>query len=244
MEGKGMAFRVVLVLLAFTLTAAVPAGEQEKRLARAVAEYLVAARAVIAENQDLINDGTKGADRFTPERYDELVRKAFLNRANVDLGSIKASTTDIFGSSLLALHQSAMVVMAEYQQRINTPGVGFKGVHPAVVGARIGQELYKRSDIRIKQTSMKYRATYNKPDKFEAAVLKKFAADPKAASYFEVTVLDGKRVARYLAPLYINKTCLQCHGDPAGELDIAGRAKEGYKEGMLRGAISVVVPVR
>src|SRR5512139_883245 len=195
MRGKGVAIHVVLFLLAVLVPAAAPAGEQEKRLSRAVAEYLVAARAVIAENQDLINDATKGEKRFTPERYDELVRKAFLNSANIDLRSLKASTTDIFGSSLLALHRSAMDVIAEYQQRINTPGKGFKGVHPAVVGARIGQELYKRSDIRIKQTSTKYRASYNKPDAFEAVVLKKFEAESKAAPYYEETVMDGKRVA-------------------------------------------------
>jgi hypothetical protein len=113
-----------------------------------------------------------------------------------------------------------------------------------VFGARVGQESYKRSDIRLKQTSMKYRATYNKPDDFEAAVLQKFGTSPKAEPYFEETVVNGQRVARYMAPVYITKVCLGCHGDPAGELDVTGRAKEGYKEGALRGAISVVVPMR
>jgi hypothetical protein len=47
-----------------------------------------------------------------------------------------------------------------------------------------------------------------------------------------------------MAPLYIEKSCLPCHGEPAGEMDIAGRLKEGYKEGELRGAISVIVPIK
>jgi hypothetical protein len=47
-----------------------------------------------------------------------------------------------------------------------------------------------------------------------------------------------------MVPLYIEKSCLPCHGEPAGEKDIAGRIKEGYKEGDLRGAISVVVPIK
>ncbi len=233
-----------MVLCIAVTAASASAGENEKRLAWAVAEYLIAARAVIANNQDLINDPSNGEKRFSPERYEELVRKEFLERTQVDIGTLKASTTDVFASSLLALHRSAMEVVAEFQQRINTPGRGFKGVHPAVFGARVGQELYKRSDIRIKQTSDKYRAVYNRPDDFEATVLKKFETAKTAGPFYEETDLDGKKVARYMAPLYVSKACLGCHGDPAGELDVTGRAKEGYKEGMLRGAISVVVPMR
>jgi hypothetical protein len=47
-----------------------------------------------------------------------------------------------------------------------------------------------------------------------------------------------------VVPLYIEKSCLPCHGEPAGEKDISGRIKEGYKEGDLRGAISVIVPIK
>jgi hypothetical protein len=233
-----------LILAALGLLTTVSAGENEYKLARAVANYLISARAVIADNQDLINDPTKGDNRFTPERYAELVRKEYLERSSIDIQKLKSSTTDIFSSSIFALHQSAMDVTAAFQPRLASKEPGFKGVHPAVFGARLGQELYKRSDIRLKQTSKRYRATYNKPDEFEMMVLGRFEAAPNAEPFYEETTLDGKRVARYLAPLYINKSCLKCHGDPAGELDITGRAKEGYKEGVLRGAISVIVPIR
>lgn len=235
---------ISLLLVVLGIRTEGSAGENEYKLARAVANYLISARAVIADNQDLINDTSKGDRRFTPERYAELVRKDYLERTSIDLGKLKSSTTDIFSSSLYALHRSAMDVTAAFQPRITSPEPGFKGVHPAVFGARLGQELYKRSDIRLKQTSTRYRATYNRPDDFENMVLGRFGAVPVAEPYYEETTLEGKRVARYLAPLYIAKSCLQCHGDPAGELDVTGRAKEGYKEGVLRGAISVIVPIR
>ena len=48
---------------------------------------------------------------------------------------------------------------------------------------------------------------------------------------------------RYLQPIYIQEGCLKCHGDPKGELDIAGRPKEGYRVGDFRGAISVSIAV-
>jgi hypothetical protein len=232
-------------LLAATVLASgtAAAGEKEKDLARAVAGYLIAARAVVADSQALINDPPKGGKGFTPEYYETQVRAEFLKSSNIDIKKLKTSTTDIFDSSLAVLHQSAMDVAAEFLQRINKPGTGFKGVHPAVFGARVGQEFYKRSDITLKQTSIRFRATYNKPDEFESRVLKQFEASAKAQPYYEETTMGVKPVARYLAPLYITKACLTCHGDPAGELDVTGRSKEGYKEGSLRGAISVIVPV-
>lgn len=47
-----------------------------------------------------------------------------------------------------------------------------------------------------------------------------------------------------MVPLQITKGCLGCHGDPVGEKDISGHVKEGYKEGHVRGAISVMVPIK
>jgi general secretion pathway protein A len=130
------------------------------------------------------------------------------------------------------------------QIRINTPVAGFMGIHSAVFSVRVAQERYKRPDIRLKQTSLNDRATCNKTDDFEAVVLRTLETALKAERSCEETFLYGKRVARCLAPLYISKACLACHGDPAGELAVTGRAKERYTEGILRGAISVVVPVR
>jgi general secretion pathway protein A len=45
-----------------------------------------------------------------------------------------------------------------------------------------------------------------------------------------------------MLPVYIKPACLKCHGEPKGEKDIAGGIKEGYKEGEVRGAISVMIP--
>jgi hypothetical protein len=68
-----------------------------------------------------------------------------------------------------------------------------------------------------------------------------------------VVVVTGKppqRILRLLRPITIGKPCLACHGDPA-TIDpavrkvLAGRYPHdqavGYKEGDLRGAISVTV---
>ncbi|KAF0110925.1 MAG: methyl-accepting chemotaxis protein [Rhodospirillaceae bacterium] len=48
---------------------------------------------------------------------------------------------------------------------------------------------------------------------------------------------------RYVKPIYIKNGCLVCHGDPLSENDPYGHPKEGYKEGDVRGGISVVLPL-
>ena len=217
------------------------AGEKEESIATAMVEYLISARAVVAQNQKLINDAAKGDKGFTPDVYEQQVRKEFMSRTSTDITKMGA---DDFGKALSDIHQSAKQVVAEAQVQINVPGKEFKGFNPAAFGAKVGAVLQKRSDIQIKQTSLHFRATYNKPDEYETAILKKFATGVKEQSQTDETTVNGKKVIRFMVPVYIATSCLSCHGDPVGAMDISGHKKEGYKEGELRGAISIVVPVK
>lgn len=235
---KSFVLIIIIILMSFTQTFA------EKKLeyiAVTVADYLIAGRAVIAENQPLINDATKGYKGFTPQVYEEQVREEFMKRSGIDIKSLALS--DDVSKALLAIHLSAREIVVEAQEEINERGKGFKGFIPAVFGKRVGDRLFTKSGIVVKQTSLIYRGDYNKPDKFETSVLKKLETAEKGNTYSEETKFGDTRVLRYVVPLYIEKPCLPCHGEPAGEIDIAGRVKEGYKEGDLRGAISVVVPI-
>lgn len=242
-----MSFRFAAVITSIALTVMListgnlSAGEKEDSIAVAMVEYLISARTVIAQNQKLINDPSKGDKGFTPDVYEQQVRKEFLHRTNADIAKLAG---DDFGKALSDIHQSAKQVIAEAQPQINVPGKEFKGFNPAAFGAKVGAVLQKRSDIRIKQTSLHLRATYNKPDDYETAILKKFETGAKDQSHTEDTTVNGKKVVRHMVPLYIAKSCLNCHGDPAGTLDVSGHKREGYKEGELRGAISIVVPVQ
>jgi len=228
-----------LVLLLFNQAGA---GDRLQSIAVSIADYLEAGRAVISVNQPLINDAAKGDKGFTPQVYAEQVSKEFLKRSGIDIKSLTPS--DDFGKALLAIHESAEEVVAEAQPQINESGKGFKGFIPAVFGKKVGNKLYGKSGITVKQTSLKYRNEYNQPDEFEVMVLHKFENAAKGSTYFEEKKLGDTRVLRYVVPLYIEKSCLQCHGDPAGEKDISGRIKEGYKVDELRGAISVIVPMK
>ncbi|MGH7258968.1 MAG: Tll0287-like domain-containing protein, partial [Nitrospiraceae bacterium] len=83
-------------------------------------------------------------------------------------------------------------------------------------------------------------------DDFESEVLRMFAdaRHPKGQPYSKATMIDGKPVLRMMDPEYAAATCLNCHGAPKGERDITGMKKEGWKEGDLAGAISIVIPMR
>ncbi len=218
------------------------AQKQDEVIAEALANYLIAGRLVIANNQNLINDPDKGLKGFTSMVYEGQVANEFYKITGIDIRTVSSRDRYPLSRALGSIHESAMEVILDSQKQINEPEKGFKGFNPAVYGVRVGNKLYKRTGIKVKQTSMKYRADYNRPDEFEVKVLKKFEEDgEKGRTHLEVTTDGNEKVVRYMVPLYIEKSCLICHGDPVGELDISGRMKEGYKEGELRGAISVVM---
>jgi hypothetical protein len=83
-----------------------------------------------------------------------------------------------------------------------------------------------------------------RPDPWEVAVLQdKFAAADwhKGDPFSEIVTIEGRPAFRLLVPEYYTATCLACHGQPAGEMDITGYPKEGGAEGDLGAAISITL---
>jgi general secretion pathway protein A len=134
-------------------------------------------------------------------------------------------------------------VVADYQPIINRPGVGFKGFIPATFGTQTTVRYTTKTGNYLKQTAADkiLRNPRNKADEFEAAVLATFAdpAYPRTGEKIVSEVVDGGKAVRVMLPLFYGKGCLGCHGEPAGERDITGYKRDGYKEGDNGGAISV-----
>ncbi|MEI3231639.1 MAG: DUF3365 domain-containing protein [Gordonibacter pamelaeae] len=57
-----------------------------------------------------------------------------------------------------------------------------------------------------------------------------------------MTDFQGVERFRYAQALEVDKSCLECHGEPAGEVDITGKVKEGWTLDSVGGAISIVIP--
>ncbi|WP_456431242.1 Tll0287-like domain-containing protein [Thermosulfuriphilus sp.] len=212
--------------------------EKAEQIARYIADVIVAGRGIVAQHQEIINDPKRADKGFSPEYVEGLLRQKFKEMTGQEISDLDPEARAVVEEVIKAAKMSVQM----NQKRINQPGKGFKGYIPAVFGRETGQILKGRCNIIIKQTTFRYRNAYNQPDPFEKKILKKFEAPdwPQGKGYGEF--INGRY--RYLRPIYIKKACLKCHGEPAGSRDIAGRIKEGYKEGDLRGAISVSFPVR
>lgn len=147
-------------------------------------------------------------------------------------------------------------VIAKNQDLINrdpvTGNYSMKGFVPAVVGSQVANDFSLMTGHRLKQTSLKVRNPSNAPDEWEKRVLKMFESSehPKNASFGEILGSNGRRIYRYMKPIYIETACLQCHGRKEEILPAIRQFLErryplddalGYKEGDLRGGISMII---
>ena len=115
-----------------------------------------------------------------------------------------------------------------------------------VVAAKSVSTLFtSNTDYIIRFTGETPRQKANAPDAFEQEAFNAFRADSSLTSYSGVRIDDetGQRVFRYTEPLYVTESCLECHGEPAGEIDQYGYPKEGMKVGDIGGAMSITEPM-
>ncbi|WP_080801189.1 ATP-binding protein [Arabiibacter massiliensis] len=136
--------------------------------------------------------------------------------------------------------------MDNSQSVINNSDAGgfeFKGLHCAVVGKSVGRLFSAGSDYAIRYTNFNPRSEQDIPDEFEEEALNRFYADSSVTEHYGIAPYEGQERFRYLQALEVDESCLECHGEPAGELDITGKPKEGWTLESVGGAISIVIPV-
>lgn len=118
----------------------------------------------------------------------------------------------------------------------------YKSLHCAIAGKSVATLFSDRSDYLIRFTNLNPRNPYNAPDEYEERALKDFSENPQVTERYGYETMDGEPVFRYVSSMEVAQSCLECHGGPAGELDVTGYQKEGWSEGDIAGAVSVVVP--
>ncbi|MBL8470559.1 MAG: diguanylate cyclase [Rhodocyclaceae bacterium] len=101
-------------------------------------------------------------------------------------------------------------------------------VNPAYMTRQIGELAERVEGIRLHITSLKPLRPANAPDAWEAEALATFEQGARAAAQLVET--GDAPYYRYMAPLHVKAACLNCH------------LKQGYKEGDVRGGISVTIP--
>jgi hypothetical protein len=212
---------------------------EKQILANELAALVRAARLVISDNQDHINDPQVGDKGLSGEVVAAKAKENYKKMTGSDLPE---------GKVYQELLDSVKNVMSSAQTLINEPGKGFKGFLPAIFAKGIADDFSKKmvGKISIKLTAPKayVRNLANRPDSWEHNIIEnKFKSPdwPKNQSFSENVRLEGKDSFRLILPEYYGQSCLACHGEPKGERDITGGKKEGAKLGELGGAISIIV---
>lgn len=237
---------VAALAVGFPVPQPAAAGDAELAIGTKLANMLRASRGVVSANQALINNADVGDKQFTGERFLSEAEAGYLKRVGSPLVAEDLSARD---RRLLDAQREAMrKVVDAHQEEINQPGVGFKGFIPATF-ARLANEEFgaiagQEARIRVTAPSQLVRNRKARPDPWEKNILETrlLAADwPKGETFTEEVEFEGRPAFRMLLPEYYGESCLSCHGEPRGEMDITNYPKEGGKEGDLAGAISIVI---
>jgi general secretion pathway protein A len=213
--------------------------------ARLLAVLLDSGRNVINEHQVLFDEQDQTGKNFTTDLFERQLLEVFRSRSGIDLQDFEAARIPAEAKKLLKeLVVVSKHVVAEAHAEVNRPGGGHKELIPATFGARVAARFTERTHVRMKQTALVPRNPLNAPDAVERAALEAFA-DPSYPREKVISEVTAKSKSLDLMfPLYTTRKCLECHGDPKGEVDHTGYAREGLRLGQNAGAISVVIPIR
>ena len=108
-------------------------------------------------------------------------------------------------------------------------GLSLTLINPAYMTRQVNELALEMHNVQGHITSLNPIRPENYPDSWEREALKSFERGIKETSSIEMT--SGKEYFRLMYPFVTEKSCLKCH-----EL-------QGYKEGDIRGGISVSIPM-
>lgn len=228
------------------LSASIAFASDDEAAGKELTTLYRSARKVISDNQDLINDATKGNKGLTAEKVVQETKENFQKATGSPL-NLK-NDKSVAAKARLAMLSAVEDVINEAQPLINTPGKGFKGFLPAVFAGRVAVKFNTAMEgrISIKLTAPRayVRNRANRPDDWENNVIEslfKMPSYPRGAAHSEQIAVGGRPAYRYILPEYYGPSCLACHGEPKGTIDITGGKREGGKLDELGGAISLII---
>ncbi len=137
----------------------------------------------------------------------------------------------------------------------------YKGINPVDFAISISRDFTRRSGVSVRfvdvgKDEYGIRNPDNLADEWEQAQIGKFEGQRlRTSAGFGEFIKVGEKpekvkvIYRYFHPLYLDDTCLKCHGDPANSptgdgKDISGYYMENYRLGELKGGISIIFPVQ
>jgi len=111
-------------------------------------------------------------------------------------------------------------------------GMELTKINPAFMTRLIAEIGNKEKNLQFHMTSLNSINPGNKPDPWEEEALRAFETGKENMHGIFQAEGDRESYFRYMAPLKVEKSCLQCH------------AKQGYKVGDIRGGLTVAYPYK
>ncbi len=102
-------------------------------------------------------------------------------------------------------------------------------MNPAYMMRQVMSQYADVFSTKSKITSLKVLNPINKPDEWEMMALQKF--NDGQEEVMEIALIEGSQFLRLMKPMFTKVSCLKCH------------AQQGYKEGDVRGGVSVSIPL-
>ncbi len=109
-------------------------------------------------------------------------------------------------------------------------GTFYTKISPAVMTKLLSDRAVKSGLYSFRLTNVGPLNPDNAPDEFELEALKLFKSSQQE-SVFRTEERNGKAVLRYVAPIYVNENCMQCH------------MAQSFKFGDVGGCLSVFIPM-
>jgi len=236
-----------VIIASWTVAAQIRADESEEvEIALSLAKLLQAGRAVISSNQPLINDPDRGDKGLTGEVVLAAATENYKKATGLDPRSIAPTSRQ--GRLLQAEMAAIKEVVDENQSFINEKGVGFKGFIPAIFARLVTERLQEKvgTEVQIKVTAPPalVRNRKSRPDDWEKSIIEGKFLSPdwiRGQVFYQAQPSQGRDAFRVMVPEYYAASCLSCHGQKKGEVDITGYPKEGASEGDLGGVISITL---
>lgn len=117
------------------------------------------------------------------------------------------------------------------ERDIITPsGIKFTLINPAYMTRQVHKLGQQKYGFKAHITSLNPIREANAADEWETKALESF--EKGVREFVSEEVLDEESYLRFMRPLFTEKSCLKCH------------AIQGYKEGDIRGGISVSIPLK
>jgi hypothetical protein len=256
---RGMMQRAAIIILvlglsaltAWYLTRTAPVQnplqlEDNSMIASSLAAMLRASMAVISSKQGEINDPAVGHKGLDGKSVLAQSVRLYQQQTGHDPDSVDAKSRH--GRLLRALMDAIVEVMDKNQAMLNAKGVAFKSFIPPVFARLVDEEfgIRARGEAEIKNTAPPslVRNRNARPDAWETDVMASqfLSTDWPKGKPFSATVQSKEKSAfRMMVPGYYSQSCLACHGEPKGQLDVTGYPMEGGKLGDLGAAISITL---